>query len=65
MRARRTMEVGARVHGTLTHEDQQVKMFAVVRVVNPQVGMGLEFLDIDPGSNATLLAWIEYLCKAR
>jgi len=40
-------------------------MFAVVRVVNPQVGMGLEFLDIDPGSNATLLAWIEYLCKAR
>ena len=65
VRARRTMEVGARVHGTLTHEDQQVKMFAVVRVVNPQVGMGLEFLDIDPGSNATLLTWIEYLCKAR
>ena len=65
VRARRTMEVGARVHGTLTHEDQQVMMFAVVRVVNPQVGMGLEFLDIDPGSNATLLAWIEYLCKAR
>jgi len=27
--------------------------------------MGLEFLDIDPGSNATLLAWIENLRKSR
>ena len=62
---RRTLEVGARVRGTLTHEGQQVKMFAVVRVVRLRVGMGLEFLDIDPGSNATLLTWIEYLCKAR
>ena len=62
---RRTLDVGARVRGTLTHEGQQVKMFAVVRVVRLRVGMGLEFLDIDPGSNATLLTWIEYLCKAR
>jgi len=29
------------------HEGQQVKMLAVVRVVKPQVGMGIEFLDID------------------
>jgi len=63
--ARRTVEVGARVRGTLTHEGQQVKILAVVRVVKPQVGMGLEFLDIDPDSNATLLAWIENLRKSR
>ncbi len=63
--ARRTLEVGARVRGTLTHEGQQVKMLAVVRVVKPQVGVGLEFLDIDPDSNATLLAWIENLRKSR
>src|SRR5258708_35246377 len=48
---RRTPEVGARVRGTLTHEGQQVEMLAVVRVVKAQVGMGLEFLDIDPDSN--------------
>ena len=59
--ARRTLEVGARVRGTLTHESQEVKMLGVVRVVEPQVGMGLEFLDIDPGSSATLLAWMENL----
>ena len=62
---RRTLDVGARVRGTLTHEGHQVKMFAVVRVVRLRVGMGLEFLDIDPGSNATLLAWIENLRKSR
>lgn len=64
MCARRTLEVGARVRGTLTHESQKVKMLAVVRVVKPQVGMGLEFLDIDPDSNATLLAWIDNLRKS-
>ena len=63
--ARRTLEAGARVRATLTHEGQKVKMLAVVRVVKPQVGVGLEFLDIDPDSNATLLAWIEYLRKSR
>ncbi len=62
---RRTVEVGARVSGTLTHEGQQVKMLAVVRVVKPQVGMGIEFLDIDPASTATLVAWIENLRKSR
>jgi c-di-GMP-binding flagellar brake protein YcgR len=61
----RTLDFGARVCGNLTHEGQQVNMFAVVRVVKTQVGMGLEFLDIDPDSNATLLAWIEYLRKSR
>jgi c-di-GMP-binding flagellar brake protein YcgR len=63
--ARRTLEVGARVRGTLTHEGQQVKILAVIRVVKPQVGLGLEFLDIDPDSNTTLLAWIENLRKSR
>jgi hypothetical protein len=63
--ARRTLEVGARVRGTLTHAGEQVKMLAVVRVVKSQVGMGLEFLDIAPDSDATLLAWIENLRKSR
>ena len=62
---RRTLEVGARVLGTLTHEGQQVKMLAVIRVVKQQVGWGLEFLDINRDSNATLLAWMENLRKSR
>ena len=62
--ARRTLEVGARVRGTLMREGEKVRMLAVVRVVKPQVGMGLEFLDIDPDSSATLLTWIENLRKS-
>jgi len=37
---------------------------AATRVVIPKVGMGVEFLDIDADSNATLLAWIENLRKS-
>jgi hypothetical protein len=57
---RRTLEVRSKVQGMLTHEGQQVKLLAVVRVVKPQ-GMGIEFVDIDPDTHATLLAWIERL----
>jgi hypothetical protein len=60
-----TLDVRARVRGTLTHGNKKVKMLAVVRVVTAQVGIGVEFLDIDPDSNATLLAWIENLRKSR
>jgi len=63
--ARRTLEIRDRVRATLTHEGQKVKMLAMVRVVKPQTGVGLEFLDIDRDSNATLLAWIESLRKSR
>lgn len=63
--ARRTLEVGARVRATFTCEGQKVGMLALVRVVKPQLGMGLEFLDIDPHSEVTLLTWIENLRKSR
>src|SRR6266436_3498452 len=59
--ARRTLEVRARLRATLTHGGQKVKMLAVVRVAKPRVGVGVEFLDIDRDSSATLLDWIEDL----
>src|SRR5216684_3443710 len=62
---RRRLEVRARIRATLTHEGQKVKMLAEVRIVKPQVGVGVEFLDIDRDSHATLLAWIENLRKPR
>lgn len=63
--ARRTLEVGARVRGTFRRKCQAVNVLAVVRVVKAHVGMGLEFLDIDPDSNAILLSWIENLRRSR
>ena len=64
MCARRTPEAGARVRGTLKREGQKADMLAVVRVIKPHVGMGLEFLDIDSDSRAILLLWIESLRKS-
>jgi len=44
---------------------RKIEMLAVVRVVKAQVGMGLEFLDLDPKSHTILLAWIRILPKSR
>jgi c-di-GMP-binding flagellar brake protein YcgR len=59
------LDVGARIRGTLTHNGQKVEMLAVVRVVKERFGMGLEFLDLDPNSHATLLAWMRTLQQSR
>ena len=62
--ASRPLKVGARVRGTVTNNGQKVEMLAGVRVVKANVGMGLEFLDLDAKSHATLLAWIRILPKS-
>jgi CheY-like chemotaxis protein len=61
---RRLLEIGTRIRLTLTRKGQNITVASVVRIVKPQLGVGLEFLDIDPGSNVTLLSWIENLRKS-
>jgi DNA-binding response OmpR family regulator len=61
----RLAEIGTRVRLTLTRKDQNVMMLAVVRVVKPGTGIGIEFLEVDPNSSKTLLAWFESLREAR
>jgi hypothetical protein len=50
---------------TLKRKDQQVEAFGVVRIVKPRIGMGIEFIDIDPSSEGTLARWIDQLRKSR
>lgn len=57
------LEVRARVRLTLARKKQKVEIFAAIRRA-AQTGMGLEFLDIDPVSNAILRSWIESLGKS-
>ena len=57
------LEVRARVRLTLARKKQKVEILATIRRA-AQTGMGLEFLDIDPVSNAILLSWIETLGKS-
>lgn len=61
----RPLAVRARIRLTLRRKDQKVEILASVRVAKPRIGVGLEFLDLDADSNATLLAWLETLRKSR
>ena len=54
------LEAHARVRLTLARKKQKVEILATIRRA-AQTGMGLEFLDIDPVSNAILLSWMESL----
>ena len=62
---RRPWQIGVRVRLALTRKDQKVEALAVVRVVVPRTGMGLEFLEVEPTSNKTLWVWIESLRKSQ
>ena len=50
---------------TLRRKDQRVEALAVVRVVKPRIGMGVEFLDVERTSYAVLERWIDQVRRAR
>ena len=45
----------------MTRKDQIVETLAVVRIVKPRIGMGIEFLDVDEKYHGTLQRWLEQL----
>jgi hypothetical protein len=45
----------------MTRKDQVVDALAVVRIVKPRIGMGIEFLDVEPPSDQVLFRWIDQL----
>jgi CheY-like chemotaxis protein len=55
---REWLEIGTRVRLTLKHKNQNVLMLAIVRVLKPKIGMGLQALEVDSVSNETLLQWL-------
>ena len=61
----KTLTAKSRVRVTLTRKEQKVEALGVVRVVKPRVGMGVEFLDLEQTSYATLERWIEQIRRER
>jgi hypothetical protein len=59
------LAVKSRVRVTLKRKGGSVEALAVVRIVKPRIGMGLEFLDIESASNPTLTRWLEQLRRER
>ena len=54
-----------RVRLTLTRKDQKVEALGMVRIVKPRVGMGVEFIDVEPPYNEVLNRWVGQLSKSR
>jgi len=59
------LAVGSRLRLTLRRKEQVVEALAVVRIVKPRVGMGLEFLDVESRHQSTLERWLEQLRRDR
>jgi hypothetical protein len=51
----------ARVRVTLSRKGESVEGLAVVRIVKPRIGMGIEFIDIESSDHNLLSRWIEQL----
>src|SRR5580693_8905410 len=59
------LAVRSRARVILTRKSETVEALAMVRIVKPRIGMGLEFLDIESASNSTLTRWLEQLRRGR
>lgn len=51
----------SRTRVTLSRKGQVAKGLAVVRIVKPRIGMGIEFIDIEPSGHDVLSKWIDQL----
>jgi PilZ domain len=59
------LPVGTRARVTFTRKSQCVEALAVVRIVKPRIGMGIEFIDVEPPYSGILTRWIEQLRQTR
>ena len=59
------LPVKSRVRVTLKRKDETVEALAMIRIVKPRIGMGLEFLDVESTSNSILSRWLEQLRRSR
>jgi hypothetical protein len=53
------LAAGCRLRLTLRRKEQILEALAVVRIVKPRVGMGLELLDVEGRQQSTLERWLE------
>ena len=58
-----TLKSRARV--TLGRKGESIQALAMVRIVKPRIGMGLEFIDIESSSNSILVRWLDQLRHGR
>ena len=55
----------SRARVTLGRKGESIEALALVRIVKPRIGMGLEFIDVESASNSTLVRWLNQLRHGR
>lgn len=55
----------ARLRITLKWRSEKVEALAVVRIVKPRIGMGMEFMDVESPHHETLRRWVDQLRRSR
>ena len=61
----KTLAVKSRTRVTLKRKGESIEALAMVRIVKPKIGMGLEFIDLEPSSISILTRWLEHLRRDR
>ena len=61
----KALPINARARMRLNRKGQILEALAIVRIVKPRIGMGIEFLDLEPPNNELLAAWLDALRRSR
>lgn len=59
------LALGSRIRLKLTRRNEVLDALAVVRIVKPRIGMGIEFLDVQEKHHPVLQRWLEEVCRER
>jgi PilZ domain len=59
------LPVSTRVRISLTRKNQKIEALAVVRILKPRIGMGIEFIDVEGAYHGLLCRWIERIRQSR
>lgn len=63
--ASKPLPVNSRIRLTLSRKGQSFEALAIVRIVHPRVGLGLEFFNLEPPNDQIMSRWIEALRRPR
>jgi hypothetical protein len=61
----KSMPIHSRARMRLTRKGQVLEALVSVRIVKPRVGLGIEFVDLEPPNSAILDDWINTLRRTR
>lgn len=59
------LPVTTRVRLALTRKGQRIEALAVVRILKPRIGMGIEFIDVEGPYHDLLCRWIDQIRQSR